>query len=29
TDAILNVSAQTRPVKIRSITRYWINISPL
>ena len=29
TDAILNVIAQTLPVKIQSITRYWINISPL
>ncbi|HCN4778390.1 TPA: iron dicitrate transport regulator FecR, partial [Escherichia coli] len=27
--AILNVIAQTLPVKIQSITRYWINISPL
>ncbi|HID5536742.1 TPA: hypothetical protein ACXERP_005311, partial [Klebsiella pneumoniae] len=26
---ILNVIAQTLPVKIQSITRYWINISPL
>ena len=25
----LNVIAQTLPVKIQSITRYWINISPL
>ncbi|WP_253192067.1 hypothetical protein, partial [Klebsiella pneumoniae] len=25
TDAILNVIAQTLPVKIQSITRYWIN----
>ncbi|WP_236488146.1 hypothetical protein, partial [Escherichia coli] len=24
-----NVIAQTLPVKIQSITRYWINISPL
>ncbi|MRN64811.1 iron dicitrate transport regulator FecR, partial [Staphylococcus saprophyticus] len=29
TDAILNVIAQTLSVKIQSITRYWINISPL
>jgi transmembrane sensor len=29
TDAILNVIAQTLPVKIQSVTRYWVNISPL
>ncbi|MEH0875320.1 fec operon regulator FecR [Pectobacterium cacticida] len=28
-DAILNVIAQTLPVKIQSVTRYWINILPL
>lgn len=26
-DAILNVIAQTLPVKIQSVTRYWVNIS--
>lgn len=29
TDAILNVIAQTLPVKIQSVTRYWVNISAL
>ncbi|MBM3071513.1 ferric citrate uptake sigma factor regulator FecR [Lelliottia sp. RWM.1] len=29
TDAILNVIAQTLSVKIQSVTRYWVNISPL
>ncbi|HAW5481040.1 TPA: fec operon regulator FecR [Escherichia coli] len=29
TDAILTVIAQTLPVKIQSVTRYWINISTL
>jgi transmembrane sensor len=28
-DAILNVIAQTLPVKIQSVTRYWVNISAL
>lgn len=28
TDAILTVIAQTFPVKIQSVTRYWVNISP-
>ena len=29
TDAILEVIAQTLPVKIQSVTRYWVNILPL
>ncbi|MFW3837850.1 ferric citrate uptake sigma factor regulator FecR [Klebsiella variicola] len=29
TDAILTVIAQTLPVKIQSVTRYWVNISAL
>lgn len=29
TDAILNVIVQTLPVKIQSVTRYWVNISAL
>lgn len=28
TDAVLNVIAQTLPVKIQSVTRYWITLSP-
>ena len=29
TDAILDVIARTLPVKIQSVTRYWVNITPL
>lgn len=28
TDAILNIIAQTLPVRIQSVTRYWVQISP-
>ncbi|ROP60210.1 FecR family protein [Enterobacter sp. BIGb0383] len=28
TDAILNIIAQTLPVRIQSVTRYWVQVSP-